>query len=31
MTDLREVGCDVLTIGQYLPPSLKHHMLVRYV
>ena len=31
MANLREVGCDVLTIGQYLPPSLKHHMLVRYV
>jgi len=31
MTDLREVGCDVLTIGQYLQPSLRHHKLVRYV
>jgi len=31
MTDLRQVGCDVLTIGQYLPPSFKHHRLVRYV
>jgi lipoic acid synthetase len=31
MTDLRQAGCDVLTIGQYLPPSLKHHELVRYV
>lgn len=31
MTDLREVGCDVLTIGQYLPPSLRHQKLVRYV
>jgi len=31
MTDLRQVGCDVLTIGQYLPPSLRHHKLVRYV
>jgi lipoyl synthase len=31
MTDLRQVGCDVLTIGQYLPPSLKHHKLIRYV
>ena len=31
MTDLREVGCDVLTIGQYLPPSRRHHELARYV
>jgi len=31
MTDLRESGCDVLTIGQYLPPSRKHSELVRYV
>jgi lipoic acid synthetase len=31
MTDLRQVGCDLLTIGQYLQPSLKHHQLVRYV
>ena len=31
MTDLRQAGCDVLTIGQYLPPSRKHRELVRYV
>jgi lipoic acid synthetase len=31
MADLRQAGCDVLTIGQYLPPSLEHHKLVRYV
>ena len=31
MTDLRAVGCDVLTIGQYLQPSFKHYLLVRYV
>ncbi|MDX1976174.1 MAG: lipoyl synthase [Pseudanabaenaceae cyanobacterium bins.68] len=24
MTDLRQVGCDILTIGQYLQPSSKH-------
>ncbi len=24
MKDLREVGCDILTIGQYLRPSFKH-------
>jgi lipoyl synthase len=31
MRDLRAVGCDVLTIGQYLRPSAKHLPLVRYV
>ena len=31
MTDLRKAGVDFLTIGQYLPPSLKHHQVVRYV
>ncbi len=31
MTDLRRVGCDILTIGQYLQPSLKHHEVARYV
>jgi len=31
MTNLHKAGCDMLTIGQYLPPSLKHHELVRYV
>jgi len=31
MADLREAGCDVLTIGQYLQPSLRHYKLVRYV
>lgn len=30
MTDLRQSGCDILTIGQYLSPSLKHHPVVRY-
>jgi lipoic acid synthetase len=30
MTDLRRAGCAVMTIGQYLPPSRKHHELVRY-
>src|SRR5262245_6758802 len=24
MSDLREVGCDILTLGQYLQPTLKH-------
>lgn len=31
MSDLREAGCDLLTIGQYLQPSPKHHPVVRYV
>ena len=29
--DLREVGCDVLTLGQYLPPSERHLKRVEYV
>lgn len=31
MKDLRGVGCDILTIGQYLAPSSKHHPVVEYV
>lgn len=31
MTDLRQAGCDILTIGQYLQPSLRHYKLVKYV
>lgn len=31
MADLRRARCDILTIGQYLPPSSKHHPLVRYI
>jgi lipoic acid synthetase len=31
MRDLREVGCDLLTIGQYLQPSAEHFPLVEYV
>ncbi len=31
MDDLREVGCDCLTIGQYLRPSLKHLPIVEYI
>jgi lipoyl synthase len=30
MSDLRESGCEILTIGQYLPPSAKHLPLTRY-
>jgi len=31
MRDLREAGCDILTIGQYLAPSTEHLPVVRYV
>ncbi|MFH1639048.1 MAG: lipoyl synthase [Chloroflexota bacterium] len=31
MADLRGVKCDILTIGQYLAPSAKHHRIVRYI
>jgi lipoic acid synthetase len=29
--DLRCVGCELLTIGQYLAPSPRHHPVVEYV
>ncbi len=29
--DLREAGCEILTIGQYLAPSKHHHPIVEYV
>jgi len=31
MSDLREANCDLLTIGQYLRPSPKHHPIVSFV
>ena len=31
MKDLREADCDLLTLGQYLPPSPQHYPLDRYV
>ena len=31
MDDLREAGCSLLTLGQYLAPSEKHHPVIRYV
>lgn len=31
LSDLRETGCDILTIGQYLQPSAEHYPLQRYV
>ncbi len=29
--DLKDAGCDILTVGQYLPPSKDHAPLVEYV
>ena len=31
MEDLREHGVDIVTVGQYLRPSLKHHDIMRFV
>lgn len=31
MSDLREAGVTMLTIGQYLAPSLRHHQVTRFV
>lgn len=31
MDDLREVGCEVLTIGQYLQPTMEHMQVEEYV
>jgi lipoyl synthase len=31
LADLREVECDILTLGQYLRPSREHLPVVRYV
>jgi lipoic acid synthetase len=31
MADLREASCDLLTLGQYLRPSGKHHPVARYL
>src|SRR4029079_14855782 len=31
LADLREVGCDVLTLGQYLRPTPEHLSVVRYL
>lgn len=31
LEDLKSVGCDFVTIGQYLPPSLEHTPLKEYV
>lgn len=29
--DLAEAGCEILTVGQYLPPSVNHLKLVEYI
>ena len=29
--DLRKFGCEIVTIGQYLAPSKKHHPVIEYV
>jgi lipoic acid synthetase len=31
MRDLLDVGCRLLTLGQYLQPSREHHPVVRYL
>jgi lipoic acid synthetase len=31
MDDLRAAGCDILTLGQYLQPTLKHLPVVEFV
>jgi len=31
MRDLRNAGCEILTIGQYLAPSKEHHPVARFV
>ncbi len=31
MDDLRAAGVDIMTIGQYLRPSLEHHDIIRFV
>lgn len=31
LSDLRNVGCDILTLGQYLQPTLKHLPVVEFV
>jgi lipoic acid synthetase len=31
LSDLRQAGCDILTLGQYLAPTLKHIPVARFV
>ena len=30
MQDLRDIDCDIITIGQYLPPTKEHYPLQRF-
>ena len=31
LEDLKEAECDIITIGQYLAPSVRHHPVVEYI
>ena len=31
MNDLRGIGCDILTLGQYLQPTLKHLPVIEFI
>ncbi|NMA64609.1 MAG: lipoyl synthase, partial [Syntrophomonadaceae bacterium] len=31
MEDLREAGCDIVTLGQYLSPSAYHHPVIEFI
>jgi len=31
LRDLRQVGCDILTLGQYLQPTLQHLPVIEFV
>lgn len=31
LKDLKEIECDIITIGQYLAPSSKHHPVIDYI
>jgi len=31
LKDLRDTGCDIITIGQYLAPSAMHHPVIEYI
>lgn len=31
LKDLKQIDCDIITIGQYLAPSSKHHPVVEYI
>jgi lipoic acid synthetase len=31
LSDLRRVGCDILTLGQYLQPTLRHLPVLEYI